>query len=134
MDARQRRAEVVAELLVASDLHVVASRPYPIARSTLEAMAAGALVLAWDSAPIQEVIEPGTHGLIVPGNDPEAALHAALSALDDPDGHQPLTEAAAVLVQERYDREVTMPRLAEWLGIMAESTSPVGRARLASPQ
>ena len=50
---------VVAEVLAASDLHVAPCRPYPVARSLLEAMAAGCVVLASDTEPHREVI---THG------------------------------------------------------------------------
>src|SRR5262249_11393152 len=49
----------VAEVLAASDLHLDLSRPHPVARSLLEAMAAGCVVLAWESEPVREVIEPG---------------------------------------------------------------------------
>lgn len=105
---------VVAELLAASDLHVVASRPYPVARSTLEAMASGAVVLALDNEPIREVIDPGRNGLLVPIDDPDAAFRAAMAALDDPAGHRPLGGAAVETIREHYDREVTMPRLADW--------------------
>ena len=45
------RSAVVAEVLAASDLHVAPGRPYPVARSLLEAMAAGCVVLASDTEP-----------------------------------------------------------------------------------
>jgi glycosyltransferase involved in cell wall biosynthesis len=109
----------IAEVLAVSDLHVYPSRPYPVARSLLEAMAAGRVVLAWDTEPIREVLTHGQSGLLVQGDDPEAVAHAALRVLDDPVGHRPLGEAAAEVVRERYDREVTLPRLAAWLARVA---------------
>ncbi len=109
----------VAEVLAASDLHVYPSRPYPVARSLLEAMGAGRVVLAWDEAPVREVMAHGRSGLLVPGDDPDAAARAALRVLDDPAAHRPLGEAAAAVVRERYDRDVTLPRLAAWLGRLA---------------
>ena len=48
---------VVAEILGASDLHIAPSRSYPVARSLLEAMAAGCIVLAADTEPHREVID-----------------------------------------------------------------------------
>ena len=57
----------VAEVLAASDLHVAPGRPYPVARSLLEAMAAGCVVLASDTEPHREVIAPGETGLLVDG-------------------------------------------------------------------
>ena len=107
-----------AEVLAASDLHVYPSRPYPVARSLLEAMAAGCAVLAWDAEPVREVLAHGRSGLLV-GGDPDEAARQALRVLDDPAAHRPLGEAAAAVVRERYDRDVTLPRLAAWLGRLA---------------
>lgn len=114
----------VAQVLAASDLHVVASRPYPVAHSTLEAMAAGAVVLAWDSEPIREVIEHGRTGLIVDPDDPEAAARLALRVLDDPADFRPIGEAAARHVREWHDRDVTLPRLAELFARLVAGRAP----------
>jgi glycosyltransferase involved in cell wall biosynthesis len=48
---------VVRELLRASDLHVYPARPYPVARSLLEALACRCVALAADNEPVPEVIE-----------------------------------------------------------------------------
>jgi glycosyltransferase involved in cell wall biosynthesis len=116
--------EGVAELLSASDLHVVASRPYPVARSTLEAMAAGAVVLAWDCDPIREVITDQRTGLLVPADDPENAADAALHILDDPAAARPLGEAAAGLIRARYDRDRTLSELAATFDRLASGPTP----------
>jgi glycosyltransferase involved in cell wall biosynthesis len=102
---------VVAELLAASDLHVSPGRPYSAARSLLEAMASGCVVLAWDTEPVREFITPGANGLLV--KDDEDAVRQALQALSDTAAHRPLGDVAAALVRERYARDVTLPRLAE---------------------
>jgi glycosyltransferase involved in cell wall biosynthesis len=112
---------VVAEALRASDLHVAPGRPHPVAKSLVEAMAAGCVVLAWDSPPVREFVEDGRSGLLAPPDDPEAAAALALAALDDPAAHRPLGDAAAELVRGRHDRDVTLPRLAEWLDRLASS-------------
>jgi glycosyltransferase involved in cell wall biosynthesis len=106
-----------AEVLAASDLHVYPSRPYPVARSLLEAMAAGRAVLAWDTEPVREVLAHGRSGLLV--GDADEAARQALRVLGDPAAHQALGEAAAAVVRERYARDVTLPRLAAWLGRLA---------------
>lgn len=113
--------ETVAEVLSASDLHVAPGRPYPVARSLLEAMAAGCVVLASDVAPHREVIDDGRTGLLVDPADPDAVVDAALAALDDPSAHRPLGEAAAERVRERYDQDVCLPRLADRLVELANS-------------
>ena len=62
---------VVREVLAASDLHLAPGRPYPVARSLLEAMAAGCVVLASDTAPHREVLSHGQTGLLADPADPE---------------------------------------------------------------
>jgi glycosyltransferase involved in cell wall biosynthesis len=107
------RPAVVAELLSVSDLHVYPSRPYPVARSLLEALASGCVVLAADTAPVREVVTHGETGLLVPPEDSDAWAQQALAVLADAAAHRPLGEAAAERVRQRYSRDVTLPQLAE---------------------
>jgi len=109
----------VAEVLAASDLHLAPGRPYPVARSLLEAMAAGCVVLASDTAPHREVISDGQTGLLADVADPDALYRRALSVLDDLAEHRPLGEAAAERVRSRYSQEVCLPVLAERFSMMA---------------
>src|SRR5262245_18200005 len=44
--------DIVAQVLGVTDLHLYPSRPYPVARSLIEAMAAGAVILACDAEPV----------------------------------------------------------------------------------
>jgi glycosyltransferase involved in cell wall biosynthesis len=110
---------VVADLLTVSDLHVYASRPYVVSRSLLEAMAAGCVVLAWDSEPVREFLTHAETGLLVSPDDPESAIRLALGALTDPAAHRPLGEAAAEQVRQRYARDVVLPTLAREFDRMA---------------
>jgi glycosyltransferase involved in cell wall biosynthesis len=105
--------EVAAEVLRASDLHVYPSRPHAVARSMVEAMAAGCVVLAWDGEPVREFQEHERTGLVVPPEDADEATRIALDVLSDPAVFRPIGEAAARVVRERYDRDVTLPGLAE---------------------
>jgi glycosyltransferase involved in cell wall biosynthesis len=102
----------VAEVLGASDLHVYPSQPYVVSTSMLEAMAAGCVVLAWDTAPAREFITHGQTGLLATPDDLDDALGQARAVLEDPRAHRPLGEAAARMVRERYSQDVTMPALA----------------------
>ena len=63
----------VADLLAVSDLHVYPSRPYPVARSLVEAMAAGRTVLVWDTEPVREILTHGESALLVKADDADAA-------------------------------------------------------------
>lgn len=109
------RPNVIAELLAASDLHIYASRPYPVAQSLLEAMAAGCIVLAWDNEPIREVFTSEMTGLLTRGDDMDAVFRQARSILREPAEYAPLGKAAAALVRERFAHDVTLPKLAEHL-------------------
>lgn len=108
----------VAEVLAASDLHVAPGRPYPVARSTLEAMSAGCVVMASDTEPYREVVTDGRTGLLVDPLDPEAMVRRALAVLDDPAAHRPLGDAAAELVRRAYGQDACLPSLASLLSVV----------------
>jgi glycosyltransferase involved in cell wall biosynthesis len=114
-----RPPAVVAEELAASDLHVYTSRPYPVSRSLLEAMACGCVVLAADTEPVREIILHGQTGLLLPADDADAWLTQTLAVLRDPASHRPLGDAAAEMVRQRYSQDVTLPQLAAWFEHLA---------------
>jgi glycosyltransferase involved in cell wall biosynthesis len=110
---------VVGEVLAASDLHMAPGRPFPVARSLLQAMGAGCIVLASDTTPHREVISHGQTGLLADAANPDALLDQALAVLDDPSQYQPLGDDAADLVRARYSRDVCLPQLAERFSSLA---------------
>src|SRR5262245_53377991 len=75
---------VVTDVLSASDVHFALDRPYPLARSMLEAMAAGCVVIASDTAPHREVISQGQNGLLVDATDLPSLVRHSQVILDDP--------------------------------------------------
>ncbi len=103
----------VAELLAASDLHVAPGRNYPVARSMLEAMGSGCVVLASDTPPHREQLKPGRTGLLVDGRDEGALVETALKVLADRAAYQAIGEEAAAAILETHSRDVCLPRLAE---------------------
>jgi glycosyltransferase involved in cell wall biosynthesis len=105
--------KVVAEVFAAADLHIAPSRPYPVARSLLEAMAAGSIVLASDTEPHREIVVPGRSGLLASGHDTDAFTRQALAVIDDLAAYRPLGAAAAQVVRGHYSQDVCMPHLAE---------------------
>jgi glycosyltransferase involved in cell wall biosynthesis len=111
----------LAEILAASDLHVAPSRPFPVARSLLEAMAAGCVLLASDTEPHREVLCPGQTGLLVDEHDSDGLAKQALAVLADPARFRPLGDAAATLIQERYAQDVCLPALAQQFGLLASA-------------
>jgi glycosyltransferase involved in cell wall biosynthesis len=109
----------MAEALAASDLHIAPSRPYPVARSLLEAMAAGCVVMASDTEPHREIITPGRNGILIDGDNLGAFTRQATAVLADPARYRPIGDAAAVLVRERYSQDVCLPRLADQFSTLA---------------
>jgi glycosyltransferase involved in cell wall biosynthesis len=109
----------LAEILSVSDLHVYPSRPYPVSRSMLQAMASGKVVLAVDDAPVREVITPGVDGLLATPGDLDAWVRLAGEILDDPASFTPLGAAARATVLDRFDRDATLPKLASRLNDLA---------------
>jgi glycosyltransferase involved in cell wall biosynthesis len=115
---------VVAEVLSASDLHIYPSRPYPVSRSLLEALAHGCIVLAADTEPVREIVTDGQTGLLADARDLDALEKQACAVLDDLAGHRSLAETAAQMVREKYAQDVTLPRLAEYFNELAEQALP----------
>jgi glycosyltransferase involved in cell wall biosynthesis len=105
---------VLADVLARSDLHVYLSVPFVPSWSLLHALSSGCLVLAGDTPPVREIIEPGRNGLLAPLFDTDEQARAALRALGDPGTHTPLREAGRRLVEERYALEVAVPALADF--------------------
>jgi glycosyltransferase involved in cell wall biosynthesis len=104
---------VVVELLNSSDVHVYPSRPFSVAKSMVEAMSSGSVVLAWDSDPVREFLTDGEMGMIVPPNDLDEAERIANALLDDPKRRKAIGEAAAHHVRAKYSQDVCLPKLAE---------------------
>ncbi len=114
--------KVVSDLLSFSDLHVYPSRPYPVAKSAVEAMSAGSVVLAWDSEPVREFVEHEKTGLIVPGNDMDAAEALAVSMIDDAGARRRIGLAAAAVVRERFSHDACLPKFAMLCDRLAASS------------
>jgi glycosyltransferase involved in cell wall biosynthesis len=97
-------------VLQVSRVHVYLTYPFILSWSMLEAMAAGCLVLASSTPPVEEVISDGDNGLLVPFLDPAALAARAIEALANPDGYAAVRRAARQTIMERYDFEtVSLP-------------------------
>jgi glycosyltransferase involved in cell wall biosynthesis len=112
---------VLADVLARSDLHVYLSVPFVPSWSLLNALSCGCLVLAGDTEPVREIVEPGRHGLLAPLFDTDEQARLALRALDDPGAHAPLREAGRRLIEEKYSLDVAVPALADFFERVAVS-------------
>jgi glycosyltransferase involved in cell wall biosynthesis len=79
----------------------------------VEAMAAGAPVVATAVSGIPELIEHEVNGLLVAPEDPEALADALLRLHDDPELTRRLTAAGRETVRERFDGEQLAAGLAD---------------------
>jgi len=75
----------VPAILDALDLFVMPSHLEGLGTVVMDALAAGKPVVAAAAGGIPEIIENGSHGLLVPPRDPEALAGAIVRLLRDPD-------------------------------------------------
>jgi glycosyltransferase involved in cell wall biosynthesis len=104
-------APELAELFAISDLHVYLSVPFVLSWSMMNALACGTTVLASDTAPVREMIQPGQNGLLVDFFDVEGIAAAASQVLDAPGDYKHLGQAGVDMTQSRYSLDVCLPQM-----------------------
>lgn len=87
-----------------SACHVYLTYPFVLSWSLIEALAAGCMVVASDTAPLREVIDHGRNGLLVDFFDPHALAGTIARVLDAPPGAASMRQEARRTAVERYDR------------------------------
>jgi len=107
------RRDDVGALLAAADVFVHAARFEGQPNAVMEAMAAGAPVVATAVDGAAELVEPGRDGLLVPAGDPAALAGAVAGLLDDPSRARALGRAAREKMRARYSLEAMTGAYAE---------------------
>lgn len=103
-------------LLQVGRCHAYLTYPFVLSWSLMEAMAAGAMVIASDTAPVREVITDGKTGRLVDFFDVKGWSAALIEALAQPQNYAPLRAAARASIVETYDLETRcLPRLIEFV-------------------
>jgi glycosyltransferase involved in cell wall biosynthesis len=99
-------------LMQIARVHAYLTYPFVLSWSMVEAMAAGAVIVASRTAPVEEMIEDGKTGLLVDFFDVAGWSDTLIKALADPAGHAHLGKAARTHVVENYDLQShCLPRL-----------------------
>lgn len=112
---RIARPRFVALMQVAR-VHAYLTYPFVLSWSMLEAMSAGALVIASRTGPVTEVITDGENGRLVDFFDVAGWSEAIIAALADPARDAPLRAAARQTILDRYDlRTRCLPRLVQFV-------------------
>jgi len=103
-------------ILQVGRVHAYLTYPFVLSWSLMESMAAQALVVASDTAPLREVIADGVNGRLVDFFDVAGWSAALTEALADPARHDPLRVAARSTILEKYDlQRVCLPRLVDFV-------------------
>lgn len=92
------------QLLQISAAHVYLTYPFVLSWSLVEAMSAGCLVIASDTAPLRDVVRHGENGVLVPFFDVRRLSEAVVDALRRPDAYTGLRAAARRRAVAEFDR------------------------------
>jgi len=98
-------------LLQISAAHVYLTYPFVLSWSMLEAMAAGCVLIASNTAPVAEVIRDGHDGLLVDFFDVQALAERVAEVVNKPENYASLRENARQTILQQYDlQSVCLPR------------------------
>ena len=97
-------------------VHAYLTYPFVLSWSLLEAMSAGAMIVASRTPPLEEVIEDGVNGRLVDFFDVDGWSQALAQALADPARDADLRRAARQTVVDRYDlHRLCLPQQIEFV-------------------
>lgn len=101
----------LARVFSLSDLHIYLTVPFVLSWSLFDALACGATVLASDTPPVRDLIEPESNGLLAGFFDVDGLAAQGIRVLRDPAGHRHLGEAGMRLIQDRFTLEKCLPKM-----------------------
>lgn len=130
--------EEYLQVLQASSAHIYLTRPFVLSWSMIEAMSAGCLLVASNTAPVREVIQDGINGLLADFFSPQEIADRVEEALDHPELVADLRRKARETVLTHYDLASLLPQHVQWIQQeLAEpllfSLAPEAIAPVASP-
>lgn len=94
---------LLTTLMQVSAVYTYLTYPFVLSWSLMEAMSAGCLIVASNTAPVEEVITHEQNGLLADFFDAEALAHTIANALEKRDHLTHLREAARQTIIDRFD-------------------------------
>lgn len=116
-------------LLQVSSVHIYLTYPFVLSWSFMEAMSAGCLMVASDTAPVREVLKDGENGYFTDFFDTAQLNKTIVRALKDKDA-QRLRDNARKTILDRYSLQVCLPRQLQLIEEVAGK--PVVQRQIAS--
>jgi len=92
------------QLLQVSAAHVYLTYPFVLSWSLVEAMSAGCLIIASDTAPLRDVVRHGDNGMLVPFFDVRQLSATVVDALRRPQAYGALRARARATAVGALDR------------------------------
>lgn len=96
-----------------SDVHFYVTVPYVLSWSMVQAMSNACTIVGSATAPVQEFIDDGVHGLLGDFYDVDGLAARMLKVLRDPAQYKPLGQAARARVLERYEKGKCIQQLVQ---------------------
>ena len=102
-------------LMQVSRAHAYLTYPFVLSWSMIEAMSAGAHVIASRVAPVQEVIIDGVNGTLVNFLDVPGWSRTLIEALANPAKFDAIRKAARQTALDRYDQRILLPKMVNFV-------------------
>lgn len=104
------------KLLQISTVHLYLTYPFVLSWSMLEAMSSGCAIIASNTAPVQELIENGSTGVLVDFFDVAGLIEATCTLLENKEERVRLGQRARQRILDRYDLDrVCLPKQINWV-------------------
>ena len=121
-------------MMQVSRVHIYLTYPFVLSWSLLEAMSAGAAIVAGDTDPVREVMERGKTGILTDFFDKDALVDRVCEALDNAELRDSLGHAARDYVVKNYDlKTICLPQHLAWVDRLSSFTrgrnQTLGQAR-----
>ncbi|MFP3869172.1 MAG: glycosyltransferase [Desulfobacteraceae bacterium] len=115
----------VEDILGFSAIFFLPSKWEGLPRAVLEAMAAKLPIVASDLPGLQETVQEGESGYLVPVNDEEGLAHRLLELLSTPEKRRNMGEAGCRRVEAKFSLEAAIKNLRELYESLGDPECPV---------